>query len=111
MFALFAKFTSTMQFSCSKHNCTPNCTWNLPHKPNLWPPAIEDFSFQAVDLHKTLCDLPVPNAFSLCVPVPSDLHISVWHSALTSYYDKEIVDVLQFGWPIDYTAAHFPTSV
>ena len=45
------------------------------------------------------------------MPVPSNLHISVWHSALTSYYDKEIVDFLEFGWAINYTAAHFLTSV
>ena len=97
--------------SCPKHNCTLHCTWNLPHKPNLWPPAIEDFSFQAVDLRKRLCDSPVRNAFSYCVHVPSNLHISVWHYALTSYYDKEIVDFLGFGLAINYTAAHFPTSV
>ena len=59
-------------------------------------------------MHNRLCSSPLPNAFSLCLPVPTNLHISFWRSALTSYHDSEIVDFLEFGWPINYSSLQLP---
>ena len=50
-----------------------------------------------------------PNAFTLCLPVPSKLNIPEWWSHLCTYPDTNLYDFLEFGWPVGYSTAA-PTS-
>ena len=34
--------------------------------------------------------------------VPSGLNIEAWRSYLLDYEDKQIVDFLEFGWPVSF---------
>ena len=45
------------------------------------------------------------------VPVFTKLKIPVWRAALSHYSDAVIVDVLEFGWLINYVFDTFPTPV
>ena len=75
------------------------------------PPCFKAFSLMAVQLHTQLCTSPLPNALSAQIAVPSNLNISNWHACLQNYSDAIIVDYLEFGWPINYTATTPPQPV
>jgi hypothetical protein len=49
------------------------------------------------------------NYQSARIPLPHDLHISVWRSYLNQYHDYVICDFLEFGWPMNYIANKPPT--
>lgn len=44
------------------------------------------------------------------VPVPSKLNINNFRCHLQNYHDKQIVDFLQFGWPINYCGLNSPKT-
>ena len=51
----------------------------------------------------------LPNYLSTRIPLESGLKIEAWREALVTYNDAQLVDFLEFGWPIDYTAPVPPT--
>ena len=53
---------------------------------------------------------PRPNAFTLRLPVPSGLQVHEWRARLQDYYDTDLYNFVEFGWPVSYTAATLPTS-
>lgn len=52
----------------------------------------------------------LPNAFGARIPVPTPLNIPAWESKLLDYHDRQIVDFLRYGWPVNYTANQLPIS-
>ena len=44
--------------------------------------------------------------YSIClverIPVKSSLNITAWRTHLSIYFDKQLVDLLQFGLPLDF---------
>ena len=46
-----------------------------------------------------------------CIPIPSGLHIAAWKRHLTEYYDHELIDFLQFGWPSGYALPWLPHGI
>ena len=65
-------------------------------------------SSRAVVAHILAAKSPQPNAFGAKMPVSSQLSISVWLHYLTDYADQDVVEFLQFVWPINYTSSVFP---
>ena len=51
-----------------------------------------------------------PNFAGLRIPVPTGLHIRAWEKHLWDYEDKEIIEFLNFGWPITYSKELPPSS-
>ena len=51
-----------------------------------------------------------PNALGARIPVRTPLNIPAWESKLLVYPDRQIVDFLRYGWPINYTATYLPVS-
>ena len=51
-----------------------------------------------------------PNAFGSKLPVYTALKINRWEDLLLDYHDKILVDVLKYGWPINYRASQCPHS-
>ena len=51
------------------------------------------------------------NYIAAKVPVPSGLHIPAWRANLEGYWDQNVTDFLEFGWPANYSrqAAFVPT--
>ena len=52
----------------------------------------------------------LPNAFGTRIPVLTPLNIPAWESKLLDYHDRQIVDFLRYGWPINNTANQLPIS-
>ena len=74
----------------------------LPSKPEL--------SHRLVSLHAKLQTPSGPNAFTLRLPVPSNLNIPEWRRRLTAYPDRVICEFLEFGWPVGYSSPSPPSS-
>ena len=53
--------------------------------------------------------MALPNYLKARVPVPSTLNINAWRSMLADYPDVQLVDHLEFGWPLDYSSIKPPT--
>ena len=45
----------------------------------------------------------LPKAFGARIPVLTPLNISAWESKLLDYHDRQIVDFLPYGWPVNST--------
>jgi len=43
-------------------------------------------------------------------PLTQPLHIPLWRQELREYCDKDLVEFLQYGWPIGYTESTFPAG-
>jgi ribonuclease HI len=50
----------------------------------------------------------VPNYIGYRIQVPSNINVDFLKMALQNYSDKEIIQFLTFGWPINYTACSIP---
>ena len=89
---------------------TPVSSDPLSAPPPKPLPLKSDIVSTAIQLHARLHRSPSTNTFSLCLPVPSGLHIPAWRERLKSYHDKQLFDFLEFGWPIGYTDSSPPQS-
>ena len=74
----------------------------LPIRPNL--------TRHQISLPTKLQHSPVPNAFTLRLPVPSGLQVHQWRARLQDYHDTDLCHFLEYGWPVGYMAATLPTS-
>ena len=64
-----------------------------------------------ITLHAQLRKASGPNAFTLRLPVPSQLNIPEWRSRLATYPDTQLCDFLEFGWPVGYSNNVTPISL
>ena len=63
-----------------------------------------------ISLHSRLQHSTGPNAFTLRLPVPSNLNIPEWRRRLVHYPDKSLCDFLEFGWPVGYSSCSPPVQ-
>lgn len=63
-----------------------------------------------VYLHNTVASSGCYNYLGLRLSIPSSLHIDFWRTHLIGYEDEVVVEYLEYGWPINYTAECMPTS-
>ena len=47
-------------------------------------------------------DSGIPNFLGLCIPVKTNLKISSWRAHLCDYFDKQLCDLIEFGFPLDF---------
>ena len=50
----------------------------------------------------------VPNYLAAKIPLKSGLKIQNWKLLLSNYHDNDILEFLEFGWPVDYSANRLP---
>ena len=62
-----------------------------------------------IALHARLQWARGPNAYTIKIPVPSNLKISAWRHRLVSYPDTRLCDFLEFGWPVGFMDSDLPT--
>ena len=55
-----------------------------------------------INLHNSFVDVSGYNFEILKVPVYSRLFIDFWRQELGDYFDKEVCDLLEFGWPLGF---------
>ena len=53
----------------------------------------------------------LPNYLEVHIPVPPGLIIPAWRNLLTDFPDMILVDHLEFGWSLDYTAMRTPVPM
>jgi hypothetical protein len=63
-----------------------------------------------IQAHDAIVQSGVPNFRGCRIPVPSKLNIPLWRSLLEGYHDDQLVEQLQFGFPVGYTADQLPIS-
>ena len=64
----------------------------------------------AIVAHILTATSPQQNALGAKIPVSSQLSNSVWRHYLRDYADQDVVEFVQFGWPIDYISSVLPQS-
>ena len=55
-----------------------------------------------IDAHKIIRNSNMPNFMAARIPVNAQFNIPAWKSYLSEYWDKQIVDLLQYGFPLDF---------
>ena len=55
-----------------------------------------------IQAHKIIRDSNMPNFMGARIPVNAQFNIPAWKSHLSEYWDKQIVDLLQYGFPLDF---------
>ena len=55
-----------------------------------------------IKTHRTVRDSGCPNFLKCRIPVSSNLKIENWRLYLAEYWDQQIVDLLQYGFPLDF---------
>ena len=53
-------------------------------------------------LHRTVRDSNCSNYMGIRIPVSSKLNIKNWRYHLADYWDQQLVDLLEFGFPLDF---------
>ena len=55
-----------------------------------------------VEAHAKIKNSALPNFMALRIPVTSQLKVPVWKKYLDQYWDKQLVDLLEFSFPLDF---------
>jgi hypothetical protein len=54
-----------------------------------------------IQVHKLVLASGVPNAFGCKIRIPTNLNVDYWENNLVDYCDKEVVQYLKYGWPLN----------
>ena len=76
----------------------------------MWPQAASDWpDWQDYnEIYKVVRATAVPNYMEARLPVHSGLNIHSWRRLLKGFPDEQLVEFLNFGWPLDFTAPQPP---
>ena len=55
-----------------------------------------------MQLGTILCQSGLPNFMKLHIPVQTQLKFQSWKKYLDCYWDRQLVDLIQFGFPLDF---------
>ena len=55
-----------------------------------------------IDVHKKVRQTGLPNFMSARIPVESQLNIDKWKEALVDYWDQQLLQLLEYGFPLDF---------
>ena len=55
-----------------------------------------------IALHLEVKKQAKPNFIGARIPVPSHMNVDVWKQELRSYWDKQFVEFLRFGFPLGF---------
>ena len=73
-----------------------------PLKLYTGDPVYYDKIPDIIKTHRMIRDSGCPNFLKCRIPVTSNLKIENWRSYLDNYWDQQIVDLLQYGFPLDF---------
>ena len=43
-----------------------------------------------------------PNVLRACIPIQSQLEVEAWEQALHGYWDRQLLDLLKYNFPLDF---------
>ena len=86
-------------------NNTANNFGFIPKAP-LWVYTGEVVHWQNIpntlEAHKIIKATKTPNYMKCRIPVQSGLNIKAWRAHLSNYWDQQLCDLLEFGFPLDF---------
>ena len=71
----------------------------------LMPSSVTSWNshdYSPIEMHKIIRKTGKPNFLQARLPVASQLHVDIWQSLLTDYWDQQLLQLLQFGFPLDF---------
>ena len=74
------------------------------------PPVKWDIVPHIIEAHNLFRQSGVPNFFKCRIPVETNLNANVWRIYLKDYWDQQLPDLLQFGFPLDFHRDSIITS-
>ena len=60
-----------------------------------------------LSLHRAVKDSNCPNYIGIWIPVSPKLKIKNWKYYLADYWDKQFIDLLEFGFPLDFDRSFY----
>ena len=61
-----------------------------------------DIVHDLIHVHKMVKDSGLPNFLSCHIPVQGPFKPKIWLSYLQDYWDQQLVDLIQLGFPLDF---------
>ena len=55
-----------------------------------------------ITAHKLIRQSGVPNFLGLRIPVSTQLKVEAWRHHLMGYWDQQLIDLIQYGFPLDF---------
>ena len=55
-----------------------------------------------LEAHQLIKATKIPNYMKCRIPVQSGLNIKAWRAHLSNYWDQQLCDLLEFGFPLDF---------
>lgn len=93
-----------------KISYAPSTGLPLPTPLITWPPE-STYDFHClIDLSNRVLESGLPNYLGLREPVMSNINIFFLRSSLQNYYDYQICDLLEFGFPLGFSSNLPPVS-
>ena len=59
-------------------------------------------NYSPIEMHKIVKETGKPNFLQACLPVTSQLNVDRWNILLKDYWDQQLLQLLQFGFPLDF---------
>ena len=74
------------------------------------PPVKWDAVPDSIQAHNLVKKSGVPNFLKCRIPVETNLNANIWRTYLKDYWDQQLPDLLQFGFPLDFHRGSALTS-
>ena len=55
-----------------------------------------------ITAHNIVTETGLPNFLGACIPIASQLHPQRWRYCLANFWDKQLPDLIEFGFPLDF---------
>ena len=73
----------------------------LPNNPGHIGDRVDD----PIQQHFRVKATGIPNFLGARIPVKSQLNVEEWQQILVNYWDKQLIHLIQFGFPLDFNRA------
>ena len=64
-----------------------------------------NFSGSLLQVHDIVKRSGKPNFLQARIPIQSQLQVGAWEEALGDYWDKQLIELIKFGFPLDFNRA------
>ena len=82
----------------TKFGCVPLAPIYVYKGPTTYWHAIPDI----LTAHKLIRQSGLPNFLGLRIPVRTNLNVNSWRHHLVDYFDQQLPDLIEFGFPLDF---------
>jgi hypothetical protein len=100
--------TATAPTPASPPGGDPGDAWGPRRSVPIYSVADSSKDRHLFGIYEAVRAFSRPNFLGARVPVPSGLNIEAWEQLLKTYPDRDLVQFLKFGWPINYCSEEIP---